>query len=54
VDNRHFVSDVAFGAAVGMSSGWTVVGTRGRTQHVALEPVPIRGGIMIAFTRVDN
>jgi hypothetical protein len=29
VDSRHFVSDVAFGAAVGMSSGWTVVGTRG-------------------------
>jgi membrane-associated phospholipid phosphatase len=54
VDNRHFVSDVAFGAAVGMSSGWTVVGTRGRTRHLALEPVPVRGGMMIAFTRVDN
>jgi membrane-associated phospholipid phosphatase len=54
VDSRHFVSDVAFGAAVGMSSGWTVVGTRGRTQHLALEPVPVRGGMMIAFTRVDN
>jgi membrane-associated phospholipid phosphatase len=54
VDNRHFVSDVAFGAAVGMSSGWTVVGTRGRTRHLALEPVPVRGGMMIAFTRVDE
>ena len=30
VDNRHFMSDVIFGAAVGTASGWTVVGTRGR------------------------
>ncbi|HEV8395442.1 MAG TPA: phosphatase PAP2 family protein [Vicinamibacterales bacterium] len=52
VDNRHFLSDVAFGAAVGMSSGWTVVGTRGRS-HLALEPVPVRGGMMIALSRVD-
>jgi len=54
VDNRHFVSDVAFGAAVGTASGWTVVGTRGRTHHLALEPVPVKGGMMIAFTRVDD
>jgi len=54
VDNRHFMSDVAFGAALGMSSGWTVVGTRGRTHHLALDPVPVRGGMMIAFHRVDD
>jgi membrane-associated phospholipid phosphatase len=53
VDNRHFLSDVAFGAAVGMSSGWTVVGTRGRS-HLAFEPVPVRGGMMIALSRVDE
>jgi membrane-associated phospholipid phosphatase len=49
-DNRHFLSDVLFGAAVGVSSGWTVVGRHGRSQF-ALTPVPIRGGMMIALTR---
>ena len=32
VDNRHFLSDVAFGAFAGVASGWTVVGTRGRSR----------------------
>ena len=54
VDNRHFVSDVAFGAALGMSSGWTVDGTRGRTRHLALEPVPVPGGMMVALTRIND
>ena len=49
-DDRHFLSDVVFGAAVGISSGWTVVGRHGRSQY-ALMPVPIRGGMMIALTR---
>ena len=53
VDNRHFVSDVAFGAALGTASGWTVVGTRGRP-HLALEPVPVRGGMMVALVRVED
>jgi membrane-associated phospholipid phosphatase len=53
VDHRHFLSDVAFGAALGTASGWTVVGTRGRS-HLALEPVPVRGGMMIALTRADD
>jgi len=52
VDNRHFLSDVIFGAGVGMASGWTVVGTRGRNQF-ALQPVPLDGGMMIALTRVN-
>jgi membrane-associated phospholipid phosphatase len=53
VDNRHFLSDVAFGAFLGTASGWTVVGTRGRNHHpgLALEPVPVPGGMMIALTR---
>jgi membrane-associated phospholipid phosphatase len=49
-DNRHFLSDVLFGAAVGMSSGWTVVGRHGRSQY-ALVPVPVRGGMLVALTR---
>jgi membrane-associated phospholipid phosphatase len=56
VDNRHFLSDVAFGAFLGTASGWTVVGTRGRNRHPALafEPVPVPGGMMIALTRVRS
>jgi membrane-associated phospholipid phosphatase len=53
VDNRHFLSDVVFGAAVGTASGWTVVGTHGRNR-VTLQPVPVKGGLMIALTRADD
>ena len=52
VDNRHFLSDVMFGAAVGTASGWTVVGTRGR--GYAMQPIPVRGGMMIALTRTHD
>jgi len=51
VDNRHFLSDVLMGAGVGTAAGWTVVGTRGRSGY-AMQPVPVKGGMMIAFTRV--
>ena len=56
VDNRHFLSDVAFGAFLGTASGWTVVGSRGRNHHPALtfQPVPVPGGMMIALTRVEG
>ena len=53
VDNRHFLSDVLMGAGVGTAAGWTVVGTRGRSNY-AMQPVPVRGGMMIAFTRVKD
>ena len=46
-DNRHFVSDVLFGSALGMSVGWTVVGRHGRDSF-ALLPVPIHGGVALA------
>ena len=46
----HFLSDVIFGGAVGVSSGWTVVGRHGRSTF-ALTPVPLRGGMMVAVTR---
>lgn len=49
-DNRHFLSDVVFGAALGTASGWTVVGRHGRTDY-ALVPVPKPGGIMLAIVR---
>jgi membrane-associated phospholipid phosphatase len=50
VDNRHFLSDVVMGAAVGMATGWTVVGRRG-PDEIVMHPVPVPGGLMIAFTR---
>jgi hypothetical protein len=53
VDNRHFLSDVVFGAAVGIASGWTVVGRHGR-ESFALQPVPLRGGAMVALVRVNG
>jgi len=53
VDNRHFLSDVVFGAALGTAAGWTVVGIHGRDQY-ALRPVPVRGGMMIALMRVHE
>jgi membrane-associated phospholipid phosphatase len=46
-DNRHFMSDVLFGAALGMASGWAVVGRHGR-EDFTLIPTPIRGGVMLA------
>ena len=53
VDNRHFLSDVMFGAALGTASGWTVVGRQGSNQY-SLQPVPVRGGMMIALTRTER
>lgn len=49
-DNRHFLSDVLFGGALGVASGWTVVGRHGRSQY-ALRPVPTPHGAMIALVR---
>ena len=53
VDDRHFLSDVLMGAGVGTAAGWTVVGTRGRSGF-AMQPVPVAGGMMIAFMRVGD
>ena len=49
-DDRHFLSDVVFGASLGMASGWTVVGRHGRSSY-AVMPVPVRGGVMVTLTR---
>ena len=53
VDNRHFLSDVMMGAGIGTAAGWTVVGTRGRSGF-ALQPVPVKGGMMLAFMRLRD
>lgn len=47
-DNRHFLSDVLFGAALGITSGWTVVGRHGREDY-ALMAVPIYRGAAMTF-----
>ncbi len=52
-DNRHFLSDVVFGSALGIATGWTVVGRHGR-ENYALLPVPVRGGVALTFTRVNR
>lgn len=46
-DNRHFLSDVLFGSALGIATGWTVVGRHGR-ENFTLLPTPVRGGVAIA------
>ena len=46
-DNRHYLSDVLFGAALGMASGWTVVGRHGR-ETFTMYPVPVKGGVALA------
>jgi membrane-associated phospholipid phosphatase len=48
-ENRHFLSDVLFGSALGIASGWTVVGRHGR-EHFTFYPTPIKGGIALAGT----
>lgn len=54
VDNRHFLSDVMFGAGLGTASGWTVVGTRGRSSSYVVQPAPVKGGMMILVARVQE
>jgi hypothetical protein len=51
-DNRHFLSDVVFGSAVGMASGWTVVGRHGR-DNFAVMPQMVPGGVEIVFTKLQ-
>jgi hypothetical protein len=49
----HFLSDVLMGSAVGVASGWTVVGRHGRSSY-AFTPVPVRGGLAMQISRVDH
>jgi PAP2 superfamily len=52
-DNRHFLSDVVFGSALGTATGWTVVGRHGRSSY-ALAPVAVPGGFAFQITHVDR
>ncbi len=47
-DNRHYLSDVIFGSALGIATGWTVVGDHGRDNY-ALMPVFVPGGVALTF-----
>lgn len=49
-DNRHYLSDVVFGAALGTAAGWTVVGRHGRTSY-AFVPVRLPGGAAILLVK---
>jgi membrane-associated phospholipid phosphatase len=49
-DNKHYLSDVLFGAAVGTAAGWTVVGRHGRDTY-AVRPQPVRGGMAVMAVR---
>jgi membrane-associated phospholipid phosphatase len=51
-ENKHYLSDVLFGSAVGMSIGWTVVGRHGRSVYT-IAPMPVRDGIAIALVRIQ-
>jgi membrane-associated phospholipid phosphatase len=52
-DNRHFLSDVVFGSALGTATGWTVVGRHGRSSY-ALAPVAVPGGFAFQLTHVGR
>ena len=47
-DNKHWLSDTVFGAAVGIIAGRTVT-RHGRAFPVAVQP--IHGGVMVGYTR---
>jgi len=49
-DNRHFLSDVVFGSALGVASGWTMVGRHGRSDY-SLIPAPTRGGMAVLLVK---
>jgi membrane-associated phospholipid phosphatase len=50
---RHFLSDVAFGAAIGIAAGRTVTVGRGRAQF-ALAPSMAPGQAGVSFTLLDK
>ena len=52
-DNQHFLSDVVFGSALGLATGWMVVGRHGRSDY-SMTPVPVRGGVALMVSRVTR
>jgi membrane-associated phospholipid phosphatase len=51
--NKHYLSDVAFGAALGIIAGRTVTVGIGSTKF-ALAPIAAQGGVGIGFTKVSK
>jgi len=51
-DNRHYLSDVVFGAAVGSIAGRTVV--HHASDYWALSPVSVPGGVAVMVTRTGG
>jgi len=39
VENKHYLSDVVFGAAMGTAVGWTVVGRHGRSNYAVVPAI---------------
>jgi hypothetical protein len=52
-DRRHFLSDVTFGAAVGIVSGWSATVGHGRSQ-MSVAPMAAPGGGGVSFTWTDR
>jgi membrane-associated phospholipid phosphatase len=52
-DKRHFLSDVAFGAAIGLAAGHTVTIGSGRSKF-AMAPMAAPGGAGVQFAWVGN
>ena len=50
-ENRHFASDVIFGAAVGIVAGRTVTVGRGAARFT-VAPMALSGGGGVTFTRL--
>jgi len=51
-DNRHYLSDVVFGAAVGTIAGRTV--TRHGREHWSIGPVAVPGGVAVVVARMPQ
>jgi len=51
-ENRHYASDVIFGAALGITAGRTVTVGRGSSQFV-VAPIVVPSGAGVMFTRVN-
>ena len=52
-ENRHYVSDVMFGAAIGILAGRTVTVGRGSSRF-AVAPLATNGGVGVALVKVGG
>jgi membrane-associated phospholipid phosphatase len=50
---RHYLSDVAFGAAIGIASGRTITIGKGETRF-SVTPMPLSGGAGLSITLVGR